>query len=169
MLVELHDTPHSIAGGVSIGVFVGFLPLFIPFVPVKYALSVLASWAFRCSKVAALIAVTAHDILLPIWPFVLRWEYQIGYWLMYRQLPPRLREGHAKFRPEYYFSWGTIRSVVDWIKHALTWRFVTNILPPMLIGAVIIGVPVAVVCYMISLRVVTRTQAAIRHKKSQNE
>jgi uncharacterized protein len=168
-LVQLHDTPHSIAGGVSIGIFVGFLPLFIPFVPLKYTLSVLTSWLFRCSKVAALIAVTAHDILLPIWPLVLRWEYQIGYWLLHHQLPPRIREGHVNLRPEYWFSMKTFRGGAVWFHHTFTLRFFTTILPPMLIGSVIIGVPVAAICYMITLRVVTRTQASIRQKESRKE
>ena len=168
-LVHLHDTPHSIAGGVSIGVFVGFLPLFIPFVPLKYGLSILASWLMRCSKVAALIAVTAHDILIPVWPFVLRWEYQVGYWLLHHKLPPKLHEGHMKLHPEYLFDMRNIRSVAEWFHHTFTLRFFTSILPPMLIGSVILGVPVSAICYMIALRIVTRAQVAMQQKEAQKE
>lgn len=167
--MHLHDTPHSIAGGVSIGVFVGFLPLFIPFVPLKYTLSVLAAWLFRCSKVAALIAVTAHDILIPIWPFVLRWEYQVGYWLLHHRLPPKLYQNHVKLHPEYLFSMATIRSFADWVHHTLTLKFLTEILPPMLIGSVVIGVPAAAICYFITLRVVTKARTAILRKEAQKE
>ena len=91
MLVQLHDTPHAIAGGVAIGIFVGFLP---PFLPVKTLLSIFFAWIFRCSKVAAAIAVTGHDLLLPVWPLILRWEYVIGFWLLHHQMPPKLRLGH---------------------------------------------------------------------------
>ena len=64
-LMQIHDTPHSISGGVAIGIFFGFIPVFIPFVPIKSTLSFLISWIFRCSKTAALIAVTAHDVIFP--------------------------------------------------------------------------------------------------------
>jgi uncharacterized protein (DUF2062 family) len=44
-------------------------------------LSIIFAWICRCSKLSAVLAVAFHDILTPIWPVVLRWEYQLGFWI----------------------------------------------------------------------------------------
>ncbi len=51
-LIALHDTPHSIAGAVAIGVFLGFTPL----VRLQNAACILFAWIFRCNTVAAAVA-----------------------------------------------------------------------------------------------------------------
>ena len=161
-LIQIHDTPHSIAGGVSIGIFVGFTPLFIPFVPLKSSLSFLVSWLFRCSKTAAVIAVTAHDVIFPIWPLVLRWEYQIGYWLLHHQLPPHLNlQIHKKNLFEHWFSTDTNHSWLEWVQDRMNWAFVEKVLAPTILGSVFIGIPCAVVCYIITLRIVNKYQGRL--------
>lgn len=44
----------------------------------------------------AAIGVTLHDIILPVVPLLLGWEYDVGYWLLSHphELPPRLRLSH---------------------------------------------------------------------------
>ena len=163
-MLQIHDTPHSISGGVAIGIFIGFTPLFIPLVPVKYTLSVLISWIFRCSKTAAVIAVTAHDVIFPIWPLVLRWEFEIGYWLLHHHMPSRLHMEHRHISFEHWFSMETVQNWSLWLHERMNWLFIAKILGPTLIGSVIIGVPMAVVAYVISLRLVKRYQAALLQK-----
>ena len=167
-LVRIHDTPHSNAGGVAIGIFVGFTPLFFPLVPVKYSLSVLISWAFRCSKTAALIAVTAHDVIFPIWPLVLRWEFDIGFWLLHHHMPSRLHMEHRHISFDRWFSLETFHSWSQWAHDRMNWLFLAKVLGPTLIGSVIVGVPVAALSYFISLRIVNRYQAAALLKAQQS-
>ena len=174
MLVQLHDTPHAIAGGVALGIFVGFLP---PFLPIKTLLSIFLAWIFRCSKVAAAIAVTAHDLLFPIWPIILRWEYIIGYWLLHHQMPPKLNIGHHhRVRPEALFSWENYRNWPQWLHGWKEWiherhepQFCRKILGPTLIRCVIIGIPCSAICYAITLQIVKRTQAAKLARESEGD
>ena len=70
-LLAIRDTPNAIAGGVAIGIFLGFTPLF----GLKMLLSLLFAWLFRCNLLAAAIGVTFHDIVIPFMPFIFRFEY----------------------------------------------------------------------------------------------
>lgn len=138
-LTQIRDTPHAIAGGVAIGVLFGFTPL----LGFKTLLAVLAAWAFRCSKLSAVLAVTFHDILLPLGPFFLRWQFQIGFFLISlpHRLPPKLSHKHFHF--DNYLSWKTL-----------------HVLWPTFIGSLVIGTPMAILMYFIVLEIVKRAHAA---------
>ena len=73
-LMTIADTPHSIALGSAIGIFFGFTPLW----SLKTLLSIAVAWIFKCNKIAAAIAVTLHDIILPLMPAIYFWQYRIG-------------------------------------------------------------------------------------------
>jgi len=163
-LIQIHDTPHSIAGGVAIGIFVGFTPLFIPFVPLKSSLSFFISWLFRCSKTAAVIAVTAHDVIFPIWPFVLLSEFKIGFWLLHHHMPVRAHH-RVDSSFETWFSVETFHTFSDWVHERMNWVFLARILGPTLIGSIIIGIPLAAISYAVALRIVQRYQATLLQKK----
>jgi len=134
-LRRIHDAPHSVAGGVCIGIFFGFTPL----TGLKTLLSLGVAWATRCSRLSAVIAVTLHDLLLPIWPFVLRWEYQMGYWIAHHphQLPPKLKINH--------FHWSQIMD-----RHAF------EIMGDTLLGSLIFGIPAAVLSFVLVLKLLER-------------
>ncbi|HSI13725.1 MAG TPA: DUF2062 domain-containing protein [Chthoniobacter sp.] len=127
-LRQLRDAPHAVAGGVAIGIFWGFTPL----TGLKTLLSIFTAWVTRCSKIPAVIAVSLHDVLVPVWPIILRWEYQIGYWIINRphQFPPRLSVG--KIHMSELFRWKTL-----------------EVLWPTFIGSLVIGIPIALICYFI--------------------
>ena len=129
-LLAIRDTPNAIAGGVAIGIFLGFTPLF----GVKTLLALLIAWLFRCNLLAAVIAVTLHDVVLPFMPFILRAEYQIGYWLLSdpHLFPPALRQSHLS--PQALFSWTTFFSVGG----------------PLLLGSAIIGTPFAALSFILT-------------------
>jgi len=136
-LLAIRDTPEAIAGGVAIGIFFGFTPLF----GLKTLLSIFVAWLTRSNLVAAAVAVTLHDIALPFMPVLYRWEYDLGYWLLSspHQWPERLRSIH----------WG-----------GHSWRSWTSFLTvgqPLLLGSVIIGVPVAALSYWITRGVIVRS------------
>jgi len=137
-LHQIKDAPHSVAGGVAIGIFWGFTPL----TGFKTLFSMGTAWAVRCSRLAAVIAVTFHDILLPVWPVVLRWEYQLGYWILSHphQFPPKLTHTHLHIAE--LFRWKTL-----------------EILKPLMLGSCIIGLPVALVSYYVVERLLERYES----------
>jgi hypothetical protein len=141
-VTQIRDTPHAIAGGVAIGVMFGFTPFF----GFKTLLAILVAWLFRCSKLSAVLAVTMHDILIPFGPILLRWQYQIGFFLLYRphRLPPKFSPKHFHF--DVFLSMKTLRYL---------W--------PTFIGSIVIATPVAFVMYFIVLEIVKRAQARRRH------
>ena len=104
---------------------------FTPLLGFKTLLAILIAWLFRCSKLSAALAVTFHDILLPLWPFILRWQYQIGYFIISRphELPPKLLY-HKHLNFEHVLSWKTLQFL---------W--------PTLIGSFVISIPIAAVMY----------------------
>jgi len=145
-LTQIRDTPHAIAGGVAIGLVCGFMPLF----GFKTLLAVLIAWIFRCSKLSAAIAVAFHDILLPIQPLVWRWQFQVGYFILYHKLPAKVSFKH--FHVENLFTWKTVH---------LLW--------PTLVGSIVLAIPVAIVAYFLVVEIVTRHQAAkARHSAPDN-
>lgn len=150
-LIGLHDTPHSIAGGVAIGIFFGFTPLF----GFKTLLGILIAWVFRCSRVAAAVAVNLHDITLPLLPVILRLEYGIGFCLLRHphQWPPKMKFSAEHLGFEEWFHWSSF------VKIGL----------PMLVGSVFVGGLLAAISFFITLPIVTRYQArrdALRAGKS---
>ncbi len=138
-LTTIRDTPHAIAGGVAIGLVFGFTPLF----GFKTLIAVLIAWLFGCSKLSAALAVTFHDILLPIWPVVLRWQFQIGFFLVSH--PHRLP---VKFSPKHFHY-----------ENLLSWRSL-HVIWLTFIGSIVLATPLAVVLYFIVLESVKRYQAA---------
>ena len=134
-LRDIKDAPHAVAGGVAIGIFWGFTPL----TGLKTLLSLGFAWACRFSRLSAVIAVSLHDVLLPLWPVILRWEYELGYWLLSNphQWPPKLKISHFQFT------------------HMLNSRTVW-ILWETFVGSLVIGIPIALASYFVFLKILQR-------------
>jgi len=130
-ILGIKDTPHAVALGVAVGVFFGFVPL----VGLKTLLAVGVSRLLRGSMLAAAIAVTLHDVLLPVAPLLLRWEYDLGYFLLSRphQWPPHMHL-HVQ-NLSVLFHWSTFFTLGR----------------PLLVGSIVLGAPVCVVSYYITL------------------
>ena len=149
-LLQLKDTTHSIALGTAIGMFFGFVPLW----GFKTLLALGVSRLVRGNLLATAIAATLHDIALPLLPLLLRWEYDIGYWLLSHphELPPSLHLLHQ--RPSAWFHWSTFLTVGR----------------PLLLGALVIAAPVAIAAYYITLLAIQRyrpkTAAPVEEKAS---
>ena len=140
-LSQLKDRPHAVARGVAFGTFFGFMPLF----GFKTLLAMAAAKLFRGNVIAAAVAVTLHDVILPLAPVLLRWEYQLGYWLLSHphQLPASL-QGHS---PRIWLHWSTLVSVGM----------------PLVLGSVIVAVPFTIGSYFLTLFLLERSA----RKKSQ--
>ncbi len=120
------DSPHKLAGGVGIGVFVGILPTFG-----QPLLAILLSWLFGFH----LIAATISTFLGNPWtfPFIWAWCYQLGHFIMgttdYAKLPDFNEIRYIMSNPEHL-----------WSEYFL----------PILVGAV----PTGIVCGLLSYAIV---------------
>jgi uncharacterized protein (DUF2062 family) len=127
-LEQIRDAPQAVAGGVAIGMFWGFTPL----LGLKTLLSIFVAWAFRCSKIAAVITVSLHDILTPIWPVILRWEYDLGFWILSH---PHHFPGRLSMQAAHLNYWLHLKRL--------------EILWPMFVGSLLFAVPFALISYWI--------------------
>jgi uncharacterized protein len=137
-LLAIRDTPEAIAGGVAIGIYIGFTPL----IGLKTALTILFAWLTRSNILAAVIASASHDILWPIMPVIFAGEYDVGYWLLSHphHFPPSVIKTHLDF-------------------HALrNWSNLLTIGKPMLVGSLVCSAPLAAFSYWFSKRLVARHQ-----------
>lgn len=135
-LLAIRDTPGAIAGGVAIGFFFGFTPLF----GLKTLCAIFFAWLTRTNILAAVIAGTMHDVLLPFMPFVYRGEYRVGYWLLNHEWPQRLSRLHV--------NWHEWRD----------WTAFLTVGKPLLLGSLVCGAPAAAVSYVATRIIVQRHQ-----------
>jgi uncharacterized protein (TIGR03546 family) len=135
-LLAIRDTPEAIAGGVAIGIFFGFTPLF----GLKTLSAMFVAWLTRSNILAAVLAATLHDIMLPLMPVIYRWEYDIGYWLLSQphRWPPSLIK--ASWEGHHWRSWVTIAQTG---KH-------------LLLGSFVCSAPLAVVAFIVTRKIVAR-------------
>ena len=136
-LMTLPDTPHSIALGSAVGMFFGFTPLF----GMKTLLTIMAAWLLKSNKIAAVITVTLHDLLLPLVPAMFVWQYRLGMWALYGRVP--LREGFRRVSLRDYMEWTTFFTVGQ----------------PLLVGSLFFAVPAAVLVYFGLRAVLIRARA----------
>ena len=137
-LLQLKDTSHAIALGTAIGMLFGFLPLW----GFKTLLALGVCRLVRGNLLATAIGATLHDVALPLMPLLLRWEYDIGYWLLSHphELPPKL--SLSPHSPSAWLHWSTFLTVGR----------------PLLLGALVIAAPVAIATYYVALLFVQRAQ-----------
>ena len=135
-LLQIRGSPKAIAIGVASGVLFGFTPLF----GLKTLLAIGFTWVLRGNKLAAAIAVTLHDLLLPILPMLLRIEYDMGYWILSspHELPPHLHMHHLNAGA--WLHWSTFLTAGR----------------PILMGSLILGAPIALVAYFFVLGILMR-------------
>jgi uncharacterized protein (DUF2062 family) len=138
-LMAIADTPHSIALGTAIGIFFGFTPLF----SLKTLLSIAAAWVSRCNKIAAVIAVTLHDVLFFAMPAIYFAEYKVGCWVLGR--PHSIRDPFERFRIAHFFHSHVFIRVI--------W--------PALIGSLFFAIPCAIAAYIVLRLLVRRARSGI--------
>lgn len=133
-LLAIRDTPEAIAGGVAIGIFFGFTPL----IGLKTVCAIFFAWLTRSNIIAAVIAGTMHDLVLPFMPVIYRVEYKLGYWLLNHEWPEKLSRVHL--------SWHELR----------TWTTFLTVGKPLLLGSVLCGAPVALISLVVTRALVDR-------------
>jgi uncharacterized protein (DUF2062 family) len=137
-LISLKDSPHAIAGGVAIGIFVGFTPLW----GIKTLLSLGLAYVLRCNPIAAVIAVSLHDVLTPFAPIFMRWQYDLGYWILSHphHFPAKLEMLHHHLNPSDLLKWTTFFHVGL----------------PLLVGSLLFSGPGAVIAYFATLGILLK-------------
>ena len=137
-LLAIRDTPEAIAGGVAIGIFFAFTPFF----GLKEVLTIFFAWLTRTNIIAAVLAVTAHNLVLPLMPLIYFGESKIGYWLLSQphHWPPASWKGPLEGHT--WRSWATIYKIGK----------------DLLIGSLVCTIPVAVISYFITKGIVGRHQ-----------
>ena len=136
-LMTMADTPHSIALGSAIGIFFGFTPL----LSLKTLLSIAVAWICRCNKIAAVIAVTLHDVLILVMPAIYIAEYKVGCWML-RRPPPSQR---IRFQLGLY----------DYLQ----WDVFQRLVWPAFIGSLFLAIPSAVVVYIVMRMLISRARS----------
>lgn len=139
-LLAIRDTPQAIAGGIAIGMFFGFTPLF----GLKTLGSIFFAWITGSNILAAVIAGTLHDVIFPFMPVLYRWEYDLGYFLLTspHHLPPHLARPH-NLEPF------TFRGVAVFLERVGRYT---------ILGGAIIAAPFGILSYFISYGLVDRHQ-----------
>ena len=146
-LLAIRDTPEAIAGGIAIGFFFGFTPLF----GLKTIGAIFFAWITRSNIIAAVLAGTLHDIALPIMPFIFRTEYKVGFWIMHGEWPARISRGTLHWR-----------ETLQWTNF-LKWRTFLKPIVPWLIGSIFLGGPFSVITYFVTKPIVARYQRKHPH------
>jgi uncharacterized protein (DUF2062 family) len=138
-LLAIRDTPEAIAGGIAIGIFFGFMPLF----GLKTLSAIFFAWLTSSNILAAVIAGTLHDVILPLMPVVYRWEYDVGFWLMSHphHLPPAMHKLHWEG-----FSWRNWTVLFQ------------DVGKRMVLGGAICATPFALASFFVSKAIVERHQ-----------
>jgi len=138
-LLRIRDNPHNVAMGLSLGVFVGCLPI----IPLQTVTALVLAFLLRCSKLAAALGTWITNPLYA--PFVYYGMYLLG-----RTIIP---VGKKEFEPEEL----TLLNIVN-----LGWDFLLL----MLAGGIVVGLVLAFLTYAVSVRMVYvyRRKRALRIK-----
>ena len=145
-LLTLTDAPTAIAGGAAIGMFVGFLPLW----GIKTLLCIGLATLLRRNAVAAVLAVSLHDVLTPLAPRLMRVQYDIGFFLLSRphHLPEKFEVHHLK------------------VTELFQWTTFLNAGLPIMIGAILFAIPAGAITYaatLYGLKAFGKTSSNIEH------
>ncbi len=151
-IIALKDKPHAIAGGVAIGMFMGFTPLF----GLKTVLSLGLAYLFRVNPIAAVIAVSLHDIVTPLWPVLLKVEYDIGVFVLshignFHNIPTKTHGLHLK------------------LGQMLEWTTFLNVGLPLLVGSLFLAAPAAAISYGITLGLLERRVRREKEREAQKK
>ena len=137
-LLAIRDTPEAIAGGVAIGIFFGFTPLF----GLKTLSAIFFAWLTGSNILAAVISGALHDVILPFMPIIYRWEYNVGFWILSHphHWPPSLARMHWEGA-----SW----------RH---WTTFFSVGKPLLVGGCVCAAPFSIASFFITRAIVARHQ-----------
>jgi len=124
-LARLRSEPDAIGRGLALGLFIGFTPTF----GVQIILALLFAFLLRQNKIATFIGVWVTNPVTA--PLIYGLEYSIGRLLL--GMPP-LAADHPGFE--------------------LSWSLGADIVGPLLLGSMVLGIPAAIIGYSLSVRLI---------------
>lgn len=130
-VLEIKDSPHAIALGIAIGIFWGFTPMY----GLKTVLTLVSAVWMRANKIAAVVAVSLHDLLFPIFPAVFEIEYLIG--------KSVLEFFGVTVHAEHLHGLH--------LKELMNWTTFVNLGEPLLIGTFVFGLATSPLFYFLAL------------------
>ncbi|QDT31898.1 DUF2062 domain-containing protein [Thalassoglobus polymorphus] len=143
-ILQLKDTPHSIAMGTAIGIFIGLTPTFGIQMLLVLAVAFLTQPFFRFNRFAALVAVYISNpfTMIPIY-----WmNYRIGAMFTHTQI-----------------SWKEFVSLFQYSSYTEWWSTFSNVFytlgTPLIIGSFLVATVLSLPTYPLILRLSERVQA----------
>ncbi|MDX2495697.1 MAG: DUF2062 domain-containing protein [Desulfuromusa sp.] len=124
-LARLRSEPDAVGRGMALGLFLGFTPTF----GVQVFLAVFLAILLRQNKIAAFVGVWITNPLTA--PLIYGLEYKVGRLLL--GMPP-LSTNHPDLE--------------------LSWSLGAHIALPMILGSLVLGIPVAMIGYSMTVRLV---------------
>lgn len=142
-VVTLNGSPHQIALGAAVGIFIGISPTF----GLQIIMAIVVSTLLKCSRPAAFITVWVTNVftLVPIYAFC----YVVGQWF-YPGEGHSLQEAYKRFdgllremsRFEFWEFWNQFKEMI---------RFMGGMFVPLLIGCTLVGGLAAGLTYPLTL------------------
>ncbi len=131
-VLHVHDTPHRIAMGVAIGIFVAWTPT----VGFQMPLVIALAWLLGANKLVGVPFVWISSPLTFV-PIYLP-SYYVGRWILHSDVPP----------PDF----GRLANVTgDWLDWGSTWWSVTwHAFLPLWVGSLLIALTLAVPTYFLT-------------------
>lgn len=129
-LARLRSDPDDIGRGMALGLFIGFTPTF----GIQMLLALLFAFLLRQNKIATFVGVWITNPVTA--PFIYSLEYQIG----------RLFLGMEPHR-------GPLQ--ID-----MSWSMGVQVGGPLLIGSLVLGIPIAIIGYALTVRFVPSLRQA---------
>ena len=166
-LMMLDDTPHSIAMGVAVGLFIGLTPT----VGVQMLLVVGLSLFIRCNRTVgcAMVWLTNPLTLVPIYFF----NYMVGTWVL-RIKPLGIDEFGRKITDAFHQVYWHDRLIA--MVNAMG-KLALDLAGPLWLGSIIVSVVLAVLGYFLMKRAVItyrrvhqrRLEAALARESTRDE
>jgi uncharacterized protein len=139
-LLHLNATPHQIAAGFSIGVFISFLPIF----GLRTVVAVGLAGLFRQNVIAAFAGKNITLLYNPAVPFLWLAEYRLG--KQFVTVAHAEKFDRAHLHEILHMGWRGIFHT-GWDAFAAT-----------MVGGLIIAIPVSVITYIVVKRLAARRQ-----------
>ncbi len=158
-LRRLPDTPHKIARGIAVGVFISFTPFFGFHLFLAAGLALL----IRGNVVAALLATFVGNPLT--FPLIAGGSLSLGHKILGRGTDPAAQKsvlnlfGKASADLWHHFKALFGGADVDWSGLI---AFFHHVFVPYLVGGLVPGLIGAIVCYVLSLQVISAYQKSRR-------
>ncbi|MDD5432083.1 MAG: DUF2062 domain-containing protein [Candidatus Omnitrophica bacterium] len=137
-LLRLNNTPHEIALGVALGVFIAIMPLYGLHTVMVVIAAILVK---KSNKIAILLGTNIS--LPPTVPFITWAGYEIGKFILRDDLPS--------------LAWSDFKGI--------TFKKIADLYPPLFLGSIVLGLVCAVIFYFLTYFIIKSVMKRRYNKK----